>query len=119
MRVGIPDVWRQGIGDVTFAGYPFKTPVQRDPDGFYLLAVNVERLQTTRHHRYRANKAALAADRHPIAVGNPLRFRQTFADFDKLFRLRNRIEQRMLGPGMKMLGQAIGGADVREFILLT
>jgi hypothetical protein len=50
--------------------------VQRDPDGFHLLAVNVERLQTAGHHRHRANKAALAAHRHPIAVGNAFRLRQ-------------------------------------------
>ena len=93
--------------------------MQRDPDGLHLLAVDVERLQAARHHRYRANKAALAADFHPVAVGNPFRFCQPFANFDKLFRLRDGIEQRMLGPGMEMLGQTIGGPDIRELILLT
>jgi hypothetical protein len=38
-------------------------------------------------------------DFHPVAVGNPFRFCQPFANFDKLFRLRDGIEQRMLQPG--------------------
>ena len=90
--------------------------MQRDPDGLHLLAVNVEGPQTASHHRHRANKAALAAHRHPIAVGNAFRLRQPFADFHKLFRLGDGVEPRMLGPGMEMLGQAIGRADVRELI---
>ena len=93
--------------------------MQRDPDGLHLLAVDVQRAQSASHHGNRANEAALAADFHPIAVSDTFAFRQPFADFDKLFRLRDGIEQRMLGPGMEVFGQTIGGPDVRELILLT
>lgn len=101
LRVGIANVRRQGVGDVAFAGHAFKTPVQRDPDGLHLLAVDVQRAQSASHHGNRANEAALAADFHPIAVSDTFAFRQPFADFDKLFRLRDGIEQRMLGPVWK------------------
>ena len=77
MRVGIADVRRQGIGDIALTCRAFVAPVQRDPDGFHLLAVDVERLQTTSHYRHCANKTALAADRHLVTIGNPFGLDQT------------------------------------------
>ncbi len=65
LRVGIANVRRQGVGDVAFTGHAFKTPVQRDPDGLHLLAVDVQRAQSAGHHGNRANEAALAADFSP------------------------------------------------------
>jgi hypothetical protein len=74
----------------------------------------------------RANKAALAADFHPVTISDTFAFRQPFADFDKLFRLRNRIEQRVLGtlradgnaawhqPAAPQCGLQPGGAFIRR-----
>ncbi|MNN89369.1 hypothetical protein D3C81_2071820 [compost metagenome] len=92
--------------------------MNRDPHRLYLLTVDVQRAQTTRHHRNRTNEPALAADFHVIAVGNPFRRRQRFADFHKLLWLGNRIQQRVLGPGVEMFGQTIGRTNIWEVILV-
>src|SRR5690606_11048782 len=119
LRVGIADVWRQGIGDVAFLRHAFKAPVQRNTDGFHLLTMHVQRLQTTGDHSDSANKTTLAAYLHAIAVGNAFRFRQLFAYLLRLFRLRDGIQQRVLGSGVEMLGQAVGRSDIWELVLFA
>ena len=42
--------------------------------------------------------------------------RQFFTDLHKLLRLRDGVKQRVLGPVVEVLSQAISGADVREFL---
>ena len=81
--------------------------------------MHVQALKTTGHHRHRANKAALAAHLHAVAVGDAFRLRQRLADLHKLFRLRDGVKPRVLGPGVEMLGQAIGRPYVRELVLFA
>jgi hypothetical protein len=45
--------------------------------------------------------------------------RQAFADLDELLGLDDRVEPRVLGPVVEMLGQAVGGRDVRELVGLA
>ncbi|MNC33814.1 hypothetical protein D3C75_822230 [compost metagenome] len=93
--------------------------MQWNTDGVDILPVNLQGLQTAGHHGFRLDKAPLAADLDGIALLNPFLFRQTFTDFHELLRLHDRVKARVLGPGVEMLGQTIGGTDVRELGFIT
>ncbi|VAL71159.1 Uncharacterised protein [Enterobacter kobei] len=90
-----------------------------DADGIHLLTVNVQRANTLGHHRLGFDVAAVRGDLHGIAMGNAEFVRQLLADLHKLFRLRDGIQQRVLGPVVEVLGQTVSGADIRELVLFT
>jgi hypothetical protein len=52
-------------------------------------------------------------------MGNAELVRQLLADLHKLFRLRDGVKQRVLGPVVEVLGQTVSGAHVRELVFFT
>ena len=87
-----------------------------DADGIHLLTVNVQRADTLGHHRLGLDVAAVRGDLHGIAMGNAELVRQLLADLHKLFRLRDGVKQRVLGPVVEVFGQTVSGAHVRELV---
>ena len=49
-------------------------------------------------------------------MGDAELVRQLLADLHELFRLRDGVKQRVLGPVVEVLGQAVSSTDVREFL---
>lgn len=90
--------------------------MQWNTHGLNLLTVHLQGLQTPRDHRHRANETALAADLNAIAIVDAFCCGQRFADFNKLLRLGNGVKPRVLGPGVEVLRQTIGSADIREVL---
>ena len=45
----------------------------------------------------------------------PISFAELLADLDELLRLNDRVQARVLGPVVEVLGEAIGRRGVREF----
>ena len=79
------------------------------------LSINRHGLDTLGDIGLAHHEPALRRDADPAALGDPFLFRQHFADFDELLRLQDGVDQRVLGPEMEVLGEPIGGADIREF----
>src|SRR5574341_1436387 len=59
LDVGVADERGEGVRQVPGLGEAVESPVQRDPDGVDLLAVDLERFDALRDHRLRHDLAAL------------------------------------------------------------
>ena len=80
--------------------------------------MNVQRANTLGHHRLGFDVAAVRGDLHGIAMGNAEFVRQLSRRSPELFRLRDGIQQRVLGPVVEVLGQTVKGVLIRELVLL-
>ena len=78
------------------------------------LAVDGQGPDALGHHRHRLDVAAVRADLDALAGGDADLLRERLADLDELLRLDDRVQARVLGPEMEMLGEPIRGRDVRE-----
>ena len=78
------------------------------------LAIDRQRLDALGDVGLADHHAALGGDPHPAALLDALFLGQRLADFDELLRLEDGIDQRVLGPEVEMLGQAIGGGHIGE-----
>ena len=62
------------------------------------------------HHRHGAMiSPRLDRTLHLVAVLDALLLRQLLADLDELLRLQDRVDARVLGPEVEVLGQPVGG----------
>ena len=77
-------------------------------------AVHLQRANALGHHRLGLDVAAVGTDLHGVALLDAFLLRQLLADFHELLRLRDGVQPRVLGPVVEVLGQTIGGADVRN-----
>lgn len=93
--------------------------MNRNTDGIDIFAVRFQRANTFGHHRFGFDIATVGGDFHGIALGNAKFIRQRLPDFHKLLWLQNRVQQRVFGPVVEVLGQTIGGSDIRELIGFT
>ena len=66
------------------------------------------------HHRHRLDVAAVRAHLDALAGGDADFLGEHLADLDELLGLDDRVQARMRGPVMEMLGEAIRGRDVRK-----
>ena len=88
-------------------------------DGIDILTVNFQRADTLGHHRLGFDIAAVRGDLHGIAVADAELIGQLLTNLHELFRLCDGVKQRMLGPVVEVLGQTVGGTDVRELVRFT
>ena len=93
--------------------------MNRNTDGIDIFAVCFQRANTFGHYRFGFDIATVGGDFHSIALGNAKFIRQRLPDFHKLLWLQNRVQQRVFGPVVEVLGQTIGGSDIRELIGFT
>ena len=114
LRIGIADGRGQRVGAVALARLAGEAPMDRHADHMRGLAVHRQRADALGHIGLADDHATLGGQTHPAALLDPLLLRQDLADLDELLRLQDRVDQRVLGPEVEMLGQPVGGRDVRE-----
>src|SRR5450830_163940 len=117
--VAVPHERRQRVGQEARLGQALETPVDGDAHVLHGLALDLHRLDALGHQGHGLDVAPLGADLDHLTGLHPHRLGQAFADLDKLLGLRDRVEQRVLGPVVEMLGEAVGGTHVRELLGLA
>src|SRR5438093_1240155 len=79
-------------------------------------ASHLEASHPARNHGAAFDRAARRPDAHHVAVPDTLLARECLGDLDEEIRLKLAVGSDVLGPVVKMFGEAIGRADVRELL---
>ena len=91
-------------------GDAHEAPVDRQADGVHLFAVDRQRLDALRHHRLRHDRAALRLDtRTQSPRSMPFSLASSSPISTNCSGCSDRVEARVLGPEVEVLGQAIAG----------
>ncbi|CAE6848227.1 hypothetical protein R69658_07031 [Paraburkholderia aspalathi] len=91
--------------------------MQGQADRLDLFPFDHQRFDPLGDERHGDDVPAIGRHLHTIPRDHAHFLRQIFADLHELLRLHNRVQTRVLGPVVEMLGQTIRGGRMREILM--